>query len=128
MKQTTLRTILAVAVIAAAAPQARAGLATHAEVTVSSNTASGDTSDARQSADDEQYIGCSVDYDGLSDKYDVRCIARDRNLKVLSCSTYRPGFVALVAGIGEYAFISFKCQGPNLQNLHVWKSSTNLPE
>lgn len=127
MKQTTLRTILAVAVIAAAAPQVRAGSGSYHEVSVSSNAASGDTYTARHTPDSEQYIGCSIDYDGVSDKYDVRCVARDKNLKALSCGTYRPGFVPVVAGIGEYAFISFKCQGPNLASLHVWKSSTNLP-
>jgi hypothetical protein len=127
MKQTTLRTILAVAVIAAAAPQARAGTVIHHDVSVSSSAASGDTNSARQSADDEQYIGCNLEYNGSSDKYDVSCVARDKDLKVLSCSSYKPGFVAIAAGIGEYAYISFKCQGPNLVTLHVWKSSTNLP-
>lgn len=127
MKQRTLRTILAVAVIAAAAPHARAGSGSHHEVDVSSNAASGDTHTARQSADDDQYIGCSLEYNGASDKYDVTCVARDKNLKALSCASYKPGFVAVAAGIGEYAFISFRCQGPNLVWLHVWKSSTNLP-
>ena len=127
MKQTTLRTILAVAVITAAAPQVRAGTGSHHEVDVSSNAASGDTNSARQSSDDNQYIGCSLEYNGVSDKYDVTCVARDKNLKVLSCASYKPGFVAVAAGIGEYAFISFRCQGPNLVSLNVWKSSTNLP-
>jgi hypothetical protein len=128
MKQTTLRTILAVAVIAAAAAQVRAGTGSHHEVTVSSTAASGDTYTARHTPDSEQYIGCSLEYNGVSDKYDVTCVARDKNLKALSCWSYKPGFVAVAAGIGDYAFISFKCQGPNLVSLHVWKSSTNLPE
>jgi hypothetical protein len=128
MKQTTLRTILAAAVIAAAAPQVRAGSGSHHEVNISNNSASGDTYTVRHTDDIEQYIGCVVEYDGGSDKYEIRCVARDKNQKVLGCSTYRPGFVPVVAAIGEYAYISFKCQGPNLQHLHVWKSSTNLPE
>jgi hypothetical protein len=128
MKQTTLRTILAAAVIAAAAPQARAGAGSNHEVSVSSNSASGDTHTARQSADNEQYIGCSMEYDGVSDKYQARCVARDRHQANLSCGSYKPAFVALIAGIGEYAYISFKCQGVNLVSLNVWKSSTNLPE
>jgi len=127
MKQTTLRTILAAAVIAAAAPHARAGAGSYHEVSVSSNAASGDTLTAYQSADSNQYIGCSMEYNGPSDKYEVTCVAVDEDMKALSCSSYKPGFVAVAAGIGEYAFISFKCQGPNLVWLHVWKSSTNLP-
>jgi hypothetical protein len=128
MKQTTLRTILAAAVIAAAAPQVRAGTeTTGGEVTISGNLAYGDTYDVRHSPDDEALIGCSVEYDGVSDKYQVRCVARDKNLAVLSCSTYRPGFVPLVAGAGDYAFISFTCQGPNLNTLKINKFSHQLP-
>jgi hypothetical protein len=127
MKQTTLRTILAAAVVAVAAPHARAGLATNGEVTISGKTAWGDTHDARHSDDDEQYIGCSIEYDGVSDKTDVRCIARDKDLNVLSCWSYKAGFVGLVGGIGDYASISFTCQGPNLVTLKVSKSSTSLP-
>jgi hypothetical protein len=127
MKQTTLRTILAVAVVAAAAPQVRAGSESHHEVTISGKSAWGDTHDVRHSDDTEQLIGCSMEYDGVSDKTDVTCIARDKDLKVLSCWSYKPGFVAIVAGIGDSAFISFTCQGPNLVTLKVNKFSTSLP-
>jgi hypothetical protein len=128
MKQTTLRTLLAAAVIAAAAPQASAGSqSNNGEVTISGNYAYGDMHDVRHSPDDEASIGCSVEYDGVSDKYQVRCVARDKNQVMLSCSTYRPGFVTLVAGAGDYAFIRFTCQGPNLNTLKISKSSDLLP-
>jgi hypothetical protein len=127
MNQTTLRTVLAVSVIAAAAPQARAGVATYSEVAVSDKTASGDTNDARQSADNLQFIGCSLNYDAASDKTEVRCVARDKFEKALNCSSTKPGFVAVAAGIGDYAFISFKCLGSELTTLHVEKFSFNLP-
>jgi hypothetical protein len=127
MNQTTLRTILAAVVIAAAAPQARAGTAIHSEVTVSSKAASGDTNDARQSADNLQFIGCGLTYDAASDKTEVNCVARDKFEKALNCSSTKPGFVAVAAGIGDYAFISFNCLGTELTKLHVEKFSFNLP-
>ena len=127
MNQTTLRTILAAAVIAAAAPQSRAGSATYYEVEVSSKAASGDTNDARQSADNLQFIGCGLTYDATSDKTEVNCVARDKFEKALNCSSTKPGFVAVAAGIGDYAFISFNCLGSELTKLHVEKFSFNLP-
>jgi len=128
MKQTTLRTILAVAVIAAAAvPQARAGWGTRFTVGVSDTQAWGETNAARHSDDDAQRIGCGVTYDKPAQKTQVTCLARDSDWNVLSCSSYDLGFVPLIAGIGDYAYIAFTCQGVNLVKLRVDKYSNSLP-
>jgi hypothetical protein len=127
MKQTTLRTLLAAAVVAAAVPQARAGWGTRFTVGVTNTQAWGETNAARHSDDDVQRIGCGVTHDKVAEKTQVKCLARNSDSEVLSCTSYDVDFVPLIASIGDYAYIAFTCQGPNLVKLTVDKYSNSLP-
>lgn len=129
MKQTTLRTFLAAAVLAAVAPQLRAGLAISHEVSVNDSvqTASGAMNGARQSADSTQWIGCTVKISSPSTPAEASCKAVSKSGRTLYCDTTEPAFVQLAQGQTDYAWIFFKCNGDELVGLTITKSSYSLP-
>ena len=129
MKQTTFRTLLAAAVLAAVAPHARAGEAISHEVSIneSVHTASGAMNGARHSADSTQWIGCTVKISSPSTPAEASCKAVSKSGRTLYCETAEPAFVQLAEGQTDYAWIFFKCNGDELVGLTITKSSYSLP-
>jgi hypothetical protein len=129
MKQTTLRTLLAAAVLAAVASHARAGEAISHEVSVNDSvqSASGSMAGARYSADGTQWIGCTVRIASPSTPAEASCKAVSKSERMLSCKTTDPAFVQLAEGQSDYAWIYFKCNGTDLIALTIGKSSYSLP-
>lgn len=127
MTKNPVRFTLAGAALVALAPAAHAGQALDYPVAVSSKSAHGSMNSARHSADSTQYIGCTLKYDVASDQTEVSCVARDQYERSLGCSTTKPSFVPVAAGIGDYSWIYFKCDGPELVALTASKFSHHLP-
>ena len=129
MKQTTFRTFLAAAVLAAVAPQARAGEAISHEVSIneSVHTASGAMNGARHSTDSTQWIGCTVKISSPSTPAEASCKAVSKSGRTLYCETTEPAFVQLAQGQTDYAWIFFKCNADELVGLTITKSSYSLP-
>ena len=130
MKQTTFRTLLAVAVGAVAAPQVRAGEAISHEVSINDSvrTASGAMNGARHSADSTQWIGCTVKISSPATPAEASCKAVSKSGRTLYCDTTEPAFVQLAQGQTDYAWIFFKCNAADeLVALTITKSSYSLP-
>jgi hypothetical protein len=127
MTKNALRLTLAAAALVGFAPAARAGEAIDYPVAITGTSAHGSMNSARHSADSTQYIGCTLKYDAASDMTQVSCSARNASDKALGCSTTKPSFVPVAAGISDYAWIYFKCEGPELVALSASKFSIHLP-
>jgi hypothetical protein len=127
MTKNALRLTLAGAALVAFAPAAHTGQALDYPVFVSSKSAHGSMNSARHSADSTQYIGCTLKYDVASDKTEVSCVAQNEFERSLGCSTTKPSFVPVAAGISDYSWIYFKCEGPELVALTASKFSHHLP-
>lgn len=127
MKQTTFRTVLAGAVLAAVASSARAGEVIIYEVNMSGDSASGSLHAVRHSADNVQMLGCSLKYNDVYGKSEVSCTATDHSERILTCSSSEPGFIPIAAGISDYSWIYFKCDKTKLIALTAAKISYALP-
>ncbi|MET0554783.1 MAG: hypothetical protein ABW221_17205 [Vicinamibacteria bacterium] len=127
MSKNALRLTLAAAALFASAPAVHAGKVTDHPVNIAGKSVSGSMETARNSADTEQYIGCSLKYRGDIDQTEVSCVARDKFEKSLGCASTKPEFVPVASGITDYAWIYFECDGPELVSLTAAKYSHHLP-
>jgi hypothetical protein len=107
-----------------------AGRANYFETSVdlAARTALGSLYDTRHSADNVQYIGCSLNY--LDGAARVSCEAKDAGLEFLACSSTDPELIKIAQALTDNGYVYFRCDSgtpSSLTYLYVSKSSAYLP-
>jgi hypothetical protein len=116
-------TAAVVLLIGGATITVHAGLVKYGETVVdhAAGTASGSIGDTRRSADDIQYIRCSIGAHA-GGPVRVSCSAQSTTDRV-SCGSDRPELVAVAQGWTDEGFVSFHCTGHQLDYLSIHRGS-----
>jgi hypothetical protein len=100
-----------------------AGHVTPAQVTITSNAASGSMAGARYSADNTQYIGCT--FSNTSSPY-VLYSATDKNGNSFVCAGIGSQYAAVAKSITDFSYLIFSYTYLNSCSLSVLNQSTFL--
>ena len=101
-----------------------AGAIIPAEVSITSNIASGSMAGARYSADNTQYIGC--DFSNTYGPY-VICSATDKNGKSFLCTGFGSQYATAAKSITDFSYLIFSYGSYNSScNLQVLNNSSFL--
>lgn len=103
-----------------------AGYTNPLAVTVTSSSAYGSLTGARDSSDSTQYIGCALNWYG-SGFYYGSCSARNSSGTSISCITTDPEMKEAISGLSSYGYASFTVSNGQCASVHSFTYSQYLP-
>jgi hypothetical protein len=101
-----MKTLATLTVLLAISATALAGYSSSAPVVVTASYGYGALGSARDSADNVQFIGCTVQGQATS-AASAYCWARDASSKAVSCATNNPGLISLIQSMPSDAVLWF---------------------
>ena len=84
--------------------------------------AGGDLGAARHSSDRTQYLGCT------DSGYSVSCFAKDRNRKYVRCSSRSENAIAVVRGMSDSGYLSFRVVNGECLSVRFTNNSRYAPK